>query len=99
MVFFLGVKELPAFVTNKRHLEECFVHPTDLKKMIGKGSYGKTYAACSQTQCNFVVKVVPLKTEEEKRDFEIEASIAKFAGEKKFGPKVHESVICVTSKQ
>jgi serine/threonine protein kinase len=61
-----------------------------LKNLVGQGSYGKVYAACSDEDCSNVViiKLQQLSDTSDVKTFEREAAISRLMDYNKVGPKI-----------
>ena len=104
-VIYVGVpKSLPMIryhsepSVSKDMLEQCTPASEDVRvfrKRISAGSFGVSFEACLQDQCDYVAKLVKIADDEEKQAFRMECALAKHASLHGFGPIVRRVSLCV----
>jgi len=106
-VVFVGLNQLPTLLINRHFqtmrgaMQQCVLDSDpmiEFHKLVGEGSYGKTYAACANQECKYVAKLVQLDNEQQQELFQRECDIATFASQRHFGPEVTKSILCTSSQ-
>lgn len=66
-----------------------------IREKIGEGTYANTFEACVKDGvCDYVAKVVQIKSKEDEQDFRLECMISAHASKVGYGPKVHRMIVC-----
>lgn len=92
---------LPIFIyTNYTIPEECIKQYESLNigSQLGEGVSGIVYNACIINDCNYILKIVPLRKHDKYTEFKKECKYSKLASDLNIGPKLIKSWICENVK-
>lgn len=86
------LKRIQKFCKKK---EDVCLRGYEIRKLLGKGSYGKVFHTCKpKDNCIYAMKVVELNEEEDINDFRKEVSIASKMSRLEITPKVYGAWFC-----
>lgn len=95
LAYFYGFNEKPMEIRKK--CETNYLLKKNSTTIFDVGAYGSISEACLNSDCKYVVKLIPLSHEKIYKTFLREALIAPIMAKHGIGPKIHDIFICLNA--
>jgi len=95
LAYFYGFNEKPMEIRKK--CETNYLLKKNSTTIFDIGAYGSISEACLNSECKYVVKLIPLSHEKIYKTFLREALIAPIMAKHGIGPKIHDIFVCLNA--